>query len=169
MHFLVAICLFFPNVSTVLFPFLADVGGMVSNMVFYQGAPPCTHFMQRGMCKFGPACKFDHSMERLSYSPSASSLADMPVAPYPVGSVVGTLAPSSSSSELRPEQFSGSRKDSNPSRMSSSMSTSSGLVGSTTSRTEMPSHSSVQRSSQSSGPSVSSTSSTTSVEGRTWS
>ncbi|XP_023539923.1 zinc finger CCCH domain-containing protein 34-like isoform X3 [Cucurbita pepo subsp. pepo] len=131
------------------------------------GAPPCTHFMQRGICKFGPACKFDHSMERLSYSPSASSLADMPVAPYPVGSVVGTLAPSFSSSELRPEHFSGPRMDSNPSRMSSSMSTSSGLAGSTTSRTEMHSHSNVQRSSQSSGLSASSTSSTTSVEGRT--
>lgn len=35
----------------------------------------------------------------LSYSPSASSLTDMPVAPYPLGSSsLGTLAPSSSSS-----------------------------------------------------------------------
>lgn len=46
-------------------------------------------------------------MRSLSYSPSASSLSDMPVAPYPVGSTSATLAPSSSSSDLRPEFFSG--------------------------------------------------------------
>ncbi|KAJ0802181.1 putative transcription factor C3H family [Helianthus annuus] len=67
------------------------------------GAPLCSHYAQNGVCKFGPSCKFDHPMGTLSYSPSASSLADMPVAPYPVGSYIGTLAPSSSSSELRPE------------------------------------------------------------------
>ncbi|KAJ6719727.1 ZINC FINGER CCCH DOMAIN-CONTAINING PROTEIN 58 [Salix purpurea] len=67
----------------------------------YKGVPACTHYTQRGQCKFGPACKFDHPMGTLSYSPSASSLADMPVAPYPVGSSIGTLAPSSSSSDLR--------------------------------------------------------------------
>lgn len=39
----------------------------------------------------------------MKYSPSASSLIDVPVAPYPVGSFLGTLAPSSASSELRPE------------------------------------------------------------------
>lgn len=42
-------------------------------------------------------------MGRLNYSPSASSLVDMPVAPYPVGSFLSALAPSSSSLELRPE------------------------------------------------------------------
>ncbi|KAI3756091.1 hypothetical protein L1987_55904 [Smallanthus sonchifolius] len=67
------------------------------------GAPLCSHYAQNGVCKFGPSCKFDHPMGTLSYSPSASSLADMPVAPYPVGFYSGTLAPSSSSSELRPE------------------------------------------------------------------
>ncbi|XP_076952486.1 zinc finger CCCH domain-containing protein 34-like [Bidens hawaiensis] len=67
------------------------------------GAPLCQHYAQNGVCKFGPSCKYDHPMGTLSYSPSASSLADMPVAPYPVGSYIGTLAPSSSSSELRPE------------------------------------------------------------------
>ncbi|XP_024996403.1 zinc finger CCCH domain-containing protein 34-like [Cynara cardunculus var. scolymus] len=72
------------------------------------GAPLCSHYAQNGVCKFGPSCKFDHPMGTLSYSPSASSLADMPVAPYPVGSYIGTLAPSSSSSELRPEVTSGS-------------------------------------------------------------
>uniref|UniRef100_A0A1J3GXN8 Zinc finger CCCH domain-containing protein 58 n=1 Tax=Noccaea caerulescens TaxID=107243 RepID=A0A1J3GXN8_NOCCA len=65
------------------------------------GVTQCTHFAQHGICKFGPACRFDHSMgsSSLSYSPSASSLTDMPVAPYPLGSSsLGTLAPSSSSS-----------------------------------------------------------------------
>lgn len=74
----------------------------------FQGAPLCSHYAQNGVCKFGPSCKFDHPMGTLSYSPSASSLADMPVAPYPVGSYMGTLAPSSSSSELRPEVTSAS-------------------------------------------------------------
>ncbi|XAR57110.1 hypothetical protein NMG60_11025137 [Bertholletia excelsa] len=73
----------------------------------YQGAPLCTHYTQNGVCKFGPSCKFDHPMPTLSYSPSASSLADMPIAPFPVGSSTGTLALSSSSSDLRPELISG--------------------------------------------------------------
>ncbi|KAI3728108.1 hypothetical protein L6452_16737 [Arctium lappa] len=69
------------------------------------GAPLCSHYAQKGVCKFGPSCRFDHPMGTLSYSPSASSLADMPVAPYPVGSSIGTLAPSSSSSsDLRVQQ-----------------------------------------------------------------
>ncbi|GAB4851257.1 hypothetical protein Ancab_030554 [Ancistrocladus abbreviatus] len=65
------------------------------------GAPTCSYYAQHGICKFGPTCKFDHPMGSLSYSPSASSLSDMPVAPYPVGSSMGTLAPSSSSSDLQ--------------------------------------------------------------------
>ncbi|EPS71438.1 hypothetical protein M569_03319, partial [Genlisea aurea] len=67
------------------------------------GAPVCSHYSQNGVCRFGPSCKFDHPMRSLSYSPSASSLTDMPVAPYPVGSTSATLAPSSSSSDLSPE------------------------------------------------------------------
>ncbi|CAA0381545.1 unnamed protein product [Arabidopsis thaliana] len=66
------------------------------------GVAQCTHFAQHGICKFGPACKFDHSMSSsLSYSPSASSLTDMPVAPYPIGSssLSGSSAPVSSSNE----------------------------------------------------------------------
>ncbi|XP_041027777.1 zinc finger CCCH domain-containing protein 34-like [Juglans microcarpa x Juglans regia] len=118
------------------------------------GAPPCTHYAQRGVCKFGPACKFDHPTGTLSYSPSASSLADMPVAPYPVGSSIGTLAPSSSSSELRPEHISGSSKDSVSSRMSSSTSTSSGSIGSTFSKSEPIHHLTVQQSAHGSGPST---------------
>ncbi|KAE9455253.1 hypothetical protein C3L33_12857, partial [Rhododendron williamsianum] len=120
------------------------------------GAPLCTHYAQNGVCKFGPSCKFDHPMGTLSYSPSASSLADMPVAPYPVGSAMGTLAPSSSSSELRPELISGSTKDTLSTRMSSSMSTSSGSVGSIYSKSGPASYPSVEHSGEPSTPSNSS-------------
>ncbi|KAF3534642.1 hypothetical protein DY000_02043781 [Brassica cretica] len=49
------------------------------------GVAQCSHFAQHGICKFGPACKFNHSMSSsLSYSPSASSLTNVPVAPYPI-------------------------------------------------------------------------------------
>ncbi|CAN8260273.1 unnamed protein product [Cochlearia groenlandica] len=73
------------------------------------GVAQCTHYAQHGICKFGPACKFDHSMSSsLSYSPSASSLTDMPVAPYPIGSssLSGISAPLSSSNELITETVS---------------------------------------------------------------
>ncbi|KAL2922780.1 Zinc finger CCCH domain-containing protein 32 [Bienertia sinuspersici] len=66
------------------------------------GTPTCSYYAQHGVCRFGTTCKFDHPLGSLSYSPSASSLSDMPVAPYPVGSSsMGTLAPSSSSSDLQ--------------------------------------------------------------------
>jgi hypothetical protein len=91
-----------------------------------QGAALCTHFAQRGICKFGPACKFDHPITSLSYSPSASSLTDAPVAPYFVTSSVGTLAPSSYSPELQPEPTAESSRESVPSRIPSSVSTSTG-------------------------------------------
>ncbi|OMO53705.1 Zinc finger, CCCH-type [Corchorus capsularis] len=120
------------------------------------GAPPCTHYSQRGVCKFGAACRFDHPMGTLSYSPSASSLADMPVAPYPVGSTIGTLAPSSSSSELRPELISGSSKETAPVIMSSSVSSSSESVGSVFSKGAPVPHSSSQQSSQNTASSTSS-------------
>ncbi|MED6106460.1 hypothetical protein PIB30_005095 [Stylosanthes scabra] len=126
------------------------------------GAPPCTHYTQRGICKFGPACKFDHPIGSLSYSPSASSLADMPVAPYPVGSSIGTLAPSSSSSELRPELTSGLSKETVSSRMSSSMSTSTGSVGLTLSTAGQISQSGTQPSAQSSSSSATASSAATS-------
>ncbi|CAH2041981.1 unnamed protein product [Thlaspi arvense] len=96
------ICLLFRNILTLLSTSL--------NWHLFkcpQGAPLCTHYTQNGVCKFGPSCKFDHPMPTLSYSPSASSLADMPIAPFPVGSSTGTLALSSSSSDLRPELISG--------------------------------------------------------------
>ncbi|KAG6726510.1 hypothetical protein I3842_02G083700 [Carya illinoinensis] len=122
------------------------------------GAPACSHYVQHGVCKFGSACKYDHSLGTLSYSSSASSLADMQVAPYPVGSSIGTLAPSSSSSELKPELISGSSKDPVSSRMSSSMSTSSGSVGSTFSKSEPIPHLTMEQSAQGSGPSTGSSS-----------
>lgn len=132
-----------------------------------QDAPLCNHYAQRGVCKFGAACKFNHPMGTLSYSPSASSLSDMPVAPYPVGSSVGTLAPSSSSSDLRPELYMASIKDTTSSaRMSSAMSTSSGSVGSTFSKGGSVSHSSLQQSAQNAGTSAGGNSST-STESRT--
>ncbi|XVF62627.1 hypothetical protein PTKIN_Ptkin09bG0023700 [Pterospermum kingtungense] len=131
------------------------------------GAPPCIHYTQRGACRFGAACKFDHPMGTLSYSPSASSLSDMPVAPYPVGSTVGTLAPSSSSSELRPELLSGSSKDPAPAIMSSSVSASSESVGSVFSKDAPVPHPITQQSSQSSAPSTGSGSTTTTTEAHT--
>ncbi|XP_020220677.1 zinc finger CCCH domain-containing protein 34 [Cajanus cajan] len=106
------------------------------------GAPACTHYAQHGACKFGSACKFDHPMGSPSYSPSASSMADMAVAAYHVGSTISTVAPSSLS-ELRPELSSGPSKDSVPSRMLSSTGM---LTGGPVSQ------SSTQSSSQSSGP-----------------
>lgn len=59
------------------------------------GVQQCMFYTRYGICKFGPTCKFDHPMSALTYSPSASSLADIPVAPYPVGSPVAFLVPSS--------------------------------------------------------------------------
>ncbi|KAG2318212.1 hypothetical protein Bca4012_069184 [Brassica carinata] len=81
-----------------------QTGGLLSSsgLPLRPGVAQCTHFAQHGICKFGPACKFDHSMSSsLSYSPSASSLTDIPVAPYPIGSssLSGASAPVSSSNE----------------------------------------------------------------------
>lgn len=117
-----------------------------------QGVQPCSFYLQNGHCKFGSTCKFDHPMGTMRYSPSASSLIDMPVAPYPVGSLLATLAPSSSSSELRPELISGSKKDSYLSRIPSSASTSSSSVGLIFSQTGSVPLSDLQLSSQSSVP-----------------
>ncbi|CAL0301229.1 unnamed protein product [Lupinus luteus] len=113
------------------------------------GAPPCTHYAQRGVCKFGPACKFDHPVASLNYSPSASSLADMPVALYPVGSSIGTLA---LSSELQPDLPPDSNKEADSVRVSSSMSTLNGSVGFTLSTGEPVSQSGTEPSAQSSNP-----------------
>ncbi|KAL5712889.1 hypothetical protein ACHQM5_015084 [Ranunculus cassubicifolius] len=94
------------------------------------GAQPCSFYAQHGVCKFGPTCKYDHPMATLSYSPSASSLADMPVAPYPISSSLGALAPSSSSSDLQIEYVTTSNKSISPRVSSSESIMSSGSVGS---------------------------------------
>uniref|UniRef100_A0A7N0T249 C3H1-type domain-containing protein n=1 Tax=Kalanchoe fedtschenkoi TaxID=63787 RepID=A0A7N0T249_KALFE len=95
------------------------------NLPIRPGAPPCIFFAQYGVCKYGSACKYDHSSRTgsLSYSPSASSLTDVPVAPLPVGSSTGTLAASSSSSDLHQEIAAVSRKDSSPTPQISSSAT----------------------------------------------
>eukprot|EP01018_Ginkgo_biloba_P024601 Gb_37448 [translate_table: standard] len=61
--------------------------------------PACTFYSRYGICKFGPTCKFDHPLAGLSYSPSASSLSELPVAPYPRGGSPTTTIGRSSSSE----------------------------------------------------------------------
>ncbi|XP_057956865.1 zinc finger CCCH domain-containing protein 34 [Malania oleifera] len=132
----------------------ADCSFSPAGLPLRPGTALCAYYAQHGMCKFGRTCKFDHPVGTLSYSPSASSLADMPVAPYPVGSSVGTLAPSSSSSDLRPELISGSNMDSLSTRMASSTSTTSGSVGSILSKSAPAPHSTVQQSGQSTTPTI---------------
>lgn len=131
-----------------------------------QGAQPCTFYLQNGRCKFGATCKFDHPMGAMRYSPSASSLIETPVAPYPVGSLLSTLAPASSSSDLRPELISGSKKDSLLSRIPSSGNTSSSSVGLIFSQTGSVPLSDLQLSGQSSVPLSSSRSARQGVEVR---
>ncbi|KAG2290405.1 zinc finger CCCH domain-containing protein 32 isoform X2 [Brassica napus] len=77
------------------------------------GVQRCTFYVQNGFCKFGSTCKFDHPVGTIRYNPSASSLADAPVAPYPVTSLLASS--SSSSAELIPGDpyLSGSRSTSN--------------------------------------------------------
>lgn len=94
-------------------------------------------------------CRFDHPMGTMSYSPPTSSLADMPVAPYTIGSSLATLAPSSTP-ELRAELLGGSNQNSFSTRMTSMDNTSSTLAGSIFSRSGSGSHPSFQLSGQSS-------------------
>ncbi|KAF7057417.1 hypothetical protein CFC21_064692, partial [Triticum aestivum] len=70
------------------------------------GAQPCSYYAQNGYCRYGVACKYDHPMGTLGYSSSPFPLSDMPIAPYPLGFSIATLAPSSSSQDLRPEYIS---------------------------------------------------------------
>lgn len=65
------------------------------------GKPSCPYYVKHGICKFGPVCKFDHPMNLLPssppYSPSLSSLNEVPVAPFvPESSLI---SPDSTSSE----------------------------------------------------------------------
>ncbi|GAB4829640.1 hypothetical protein Ancab_019302 [Ancistrocladus abbreviatus] len=89
---------------------------------------PCTFYMQNGYCKFGPMCKFDHPIGVMKYSPSVSSLTEIPVAPYLAGSSVASFPPSSSSSEQRPEYGLGIKRDPHSSRAASSGNASVGLT-----------------------------------------
>ncbi|CAL5357587.1 unnamed protein product [Camellia sinensis] len=117
------------------------------------GVQPCAFYMQNGHCKFGSTCRFDHPIRTVRYSPSASSLSDMLVAPYLVGSSLATLAPPFSNSEPRPEFISGPILDPpHSSRIPSSGNTSSSSVGFIYSQTGSASLSDVQQSSQSSAP-----------------
>ncbi|CAK9178041.1 unnamed protein product [Ilex paraguariensis] len=117
-----------------------------------KGVQPCSFYLQNGYCKFGRTCKFDHPMGTIRYSPSTSSLADMPVAPYMLGSSLATLGPSISLSELRPGLFSGSKMGPRITRVPSSGNTSSSSVGLIFSQTGSVSLSNVQPSNQSSAP-----------------
>lgn len=63
-----------------------------------QGSPPCNFYTRYGICKFGPTCKFDHPLRGLTYGSPASLQTDIPVGgPYPSGSLLTVLTPSSSS------------------------------------------------------------------------
>jgi hypothetical protein len=62
----------------------------LKSFLILQGSQPCAYYAQHGFCKFGPTCKFDHTMG--SYSHSVSSLTDVPVAPYPLSFPVAPMA-----------------------------------------------------------------------------
>ncbi|XP_048441668.1 zinc finger CCCH domain-containing protein 32 isoform X2 [Pyrus x bretschneideri] len=104
------------------------------------GEPPCRFYLKNGQCMFGSTCKFDHPVQTMRYNLSASSLVDMPVVQYPVGSLLATLAPSSSSSNLRPDL---------PSSSGNTSSSSGGLIFSQSGSVSL---SDVQLSSQTSSP-----------------
>ncbi|XP_018633466.1 zinc finger CCCH domain-containing protein 32 isoform X2 [Nicotiana tomentosiformis] len=73
------------------------------------GVQPCSFYLLKGFCKFGRACKFDHPMGTVQYSSSASSLPDLPIAPYMLRSSFAfapTLLP-----ELQAGFVSGSKVD----------------------------------------------------------
>ncbi|KAI4301362.1 hypothetical protein L6164_034649 [Bauhinia variegata] len=136
-----------PRDQAVTRPLLSPIG-----LPLRPGAQPCAFYLQNGHCKFGSTCKFDHPLGSVRYSPSASSLIDMPVTPYPVGSLLSTLAPSTTSSDLRPELISGSKKESFTSRLPSSGNGSSNSVSLIFTQSGSVSLTDVQLSSQSSAP-----------------
>ncbi|XLU18581.1 hypothetical protein S245_054647, partial [Arachis hypogaea] len=129
-------------------PLLSPIG-----LPLRPGVQPCAFYLQNGHCKFGSTCKFDHPFGPVRYSPSTSSLTDAPVTPYPVGSLLSTLAPSLTSSELRPELMSGSKMESSFStRMPSSGNSPTTSVSLIFSQGGTVSLSDVQLSTQSSAP-----------------
>ncbi|KAM7501273.1 hypothetical protein LguiB_000177 [Lonicera macranthoides] len=66
--------------------------GEVMKTISVTGVQPCTFYLQKGHCKFGHACKFDHPIigTTVRYSPSASSLTNIPIAPPVVPSAGNT-------------------------------------------------------------------------------
>ncbi|KAJ7977513.1 Zinc finger CCCH domain-containing protein [Quillaja saponaria] len=134
-----------PRDLVVLRPVLNPLG-----LPLRPGVQPCAFYLQNGYCKFGSTCKFDHPMGTMRYSPSASSLVDLEVTPYPVGSLLSPHPPSLSS-ELRPELISGSKKESYSIRMPSG-NTSSTPVSLIFPQSGSVSLSDMQLSSQSSAP-----------------
>ncbi|KAG4995866.1 hypothetical protein JHK82_026685 [Glycine max] len=137
-----------PRDHIVARPLLSPVG-----LPLRPGVQPCAFYLQNGHCKFGSTCKFDHPLGSTRYTPWVSSFIDVPVTPYPVGSLLSQLAPSTTSSELRPELMSGSKKESLAARISSSGNSSGTSVGLIFSQGGSVSLSNVQLSSQSSAPS----------------
>lgn len=135
-------CLFL-SANGFIFQFLSFGNNCSISLSFNeQGVQPCAFYMRNGYCKFGPTCKFDHPIRTVRYSPSASSLTDIPVAPYMVGSSLATLAPSFSYASLDPHS----------SRIPSSGNTLSSSAGLIFSQTVAAPFSNVQLSGQSSSP-----------------
>lgn len=63
----------------------------------------CSYYLQKGHCKFGHNCKFDHPMGTLEYSPSASSLNEIPIASYVLSSSATAMVATVSFPELQDE------------------------------------------------------------------
>lgn len=65
------------------------------------GRQSCPYYLKHGICKFGPVCKFDHPINVVPfsppYSPSLSSLNEIPVVPFMPES--SSVSPSSTASE----------------------------------------------------------------------
>lgn len=114
------------------------------------GIQSCTFYLQNGRCKFGRSCKFDHPMGTVEYSPSASSLTDVPVTPYMLSSSTA-MVPTVSFPEGQAD-FVGSKLDLQITRDWPHGSSLSSSVGLTFSRTAPFLLSSIQLSDQGSRP-----------------
>lgn len=112
----------------------------------------CSFYLQKGHCKFGQNCKFDHPMGTLEYSPSASSLTDIPIASYMLSS--SAMVATVSFPELQADFISGTKLGASTIKdqpYGSSLTSSVGLV---ISRSGPFSLSTVQISSQSSNSNI---------------
>ncbi|KAI5082633.1 hypothetical protein GOP47_0002376 [Adiantum capillus-veneris] len=80
------------------------------------GKQACPYYVKHGICKFGPVCKFDHPVNVLPYSPpyspSLSSLNEMPVAPY-VPESSPSVSPGSTVSERLQNTVKGDESNAN--------------------------------------------------------